>query len=71
MPKRTDPLKAYRAERSLSQQELADMLRISRQMVGFLEAGERPYTAEMCVLIEDQIGIPRAVFRPDLFTKDA
>lgn len=71
MPKRTDPLKAYREKHSLSQQELADMLGKSRQMIGFLEAGERPYTAEMCVLIENRIRIPRAVFRPDLFTETA
>lgn len=71
MARPIDPLKAYRDERGLSQQDLADKLGISRQMVGFLESGDRPYTALMCLLIEKKLGIPRAVCNPSLFAKAA
>lgn len=67
MAKARDPLRAYREENRLSQQEVADRLKVSRQLVGMLETGERPYTADMAVLIEKALGIPRAKLRPDLF----
>ncbi len=71
MPKHIDPLKAYREEEGLSQQELADKLDISRAMVSLLELGARPYTADMCVLIEKKLRIPRERMRRDLFVKAA
>ncbi len=63
------PLRAYREKKKLSQQELADLLNVSRQMVGMLETGERPFTADMAVHIEETLGINRVLFRPDLFRK--
>lgn len=66
-----NPLKSYRASSELSQQAVADKLGVSRQMVGFLENGERDFTAEMAVLMEKKLGIPRASVRADLFAKAA
>jgi transcriptional regulator with XRE-family HTH domain len=65
------PLRAYREKKRLSQEDLAALLGVSRQMVGMLETGERGYTAEMAVLIEEKTGINRVMFRPDLFRKRA
>lgn len=65
------PLRAYREKKKLSQEELASLLGVSRQMVGMLETGERQYTAEMAVSIEEKLGINRVRFRPDLFRKKA
>lgn len=64
-----NPLKTYRDENGLTQQQLADKLAISRQMVGMLETGEREFTAEMCVHVEKKIGIPRETMRSDLFVR--
>lgn len=64
-----NPLKAYREQESLSQQDIAERIGISRQMVGFLENGERDFTAEMALRIEDALGINRVLMRPDLFRK--
>jgi transcriptional regulator with XRE-family HTH domain len=63
------PLKSYREENELSQQQLADRLGISRQMVGMLETGERDCTADMCLLIEKKLGIPREEILPELFIR--
>jgi len=64
-----NPLKTYREGNALSQQQLGDTLGISRQMVGMLETGEREFTAEMCIVIEKKLGIPRESVRPDLFVR--
>lgn len=66
-----NPLKAYREVHNLSQQEVADKLGVSRQMVGFLETGEREFTAEMAVKLEKELGIPREQVRADLFGRAA
>lgn len=67
----SNPLKAYREQNGLSQKEIADRIGVSRQMVSFLENGERDYSADMAVLIEKKLGILRSKFRPDLFEKAA
>ena len=67
----TNPLKAYREQQGLSQQEVADKLGVSRQMVGFLENGEREFTADMAVKIEKELGIPREEILPELFRRAA
>lgn len=66
-----NPLKSYRASSELSQQEVADKLGVSRQMVSFLENGARDFTADMAVLMEKKLGILRSRVRPDLFEKAA
>ena len=68
---RENPLKAYREAKQLSQQEVADKLGVSRQMVGFLENGEREFTPEMAVKIEKELGIPREEILPELFRRAA
>lgn len=71
MAKNTDPLKAYREARELTQQDVADSLGVSRGLVSMLEIGIKNYTAEMAVLIEKKLGIPRERMRPDLFKRVA
>lgn len=65
----SNPLKSYRTQNQLSQEAVAEKLGISRQMVSFLENGERDFTADMAVLIEQKLGINRVMFRPDLFRR--
>lgn len=65
-----NPLKSYRTSSELSQREVADKLGVSRQMVGFLENGEREFTADMAVMIEKKLGILRSKLRPDLFENE-
>jgi transcriptional regulator with XRE-family HTH domain len=67
----SNPLLTYRKLRGLSQESVAALLGVSRQMVGFLEQGERNFTAEMAVKIEQKLGIDRVHFRPDLFKRRA
>lgn len=67
----SDPLKAYRGKKGLSQQHVADKLGVSRQMVSFLENGEREYTPDMALLIEKKFGIDRAEILPKLFRREA
>lgn len=64
-------LLAYRERKKLSQQEVADSLGISRQMVSFLENDEREFTINMVLLIEEKLGINRLMLRPDYFRKRA
>lgn len=71
MPRQVDPLKAYREEKRLSQEAISDKLGISRAMVCLLETGGRPYTADMCLLIEKRLGIQREILNPKLFNKAA
>ena len=66
-----DHLKTYRAMHGLSQQQVAKKLGISRQMIGFLETREREFTADMAVLIEEKLGIPREDVLPELFRRRA
>lgn len=65
----SNPLKAYRLKNEMSQQEVADRLGVSRAMVGHLENGDRDFTADMAVLIEQTFGIARVLIRPDLFRR--
>ena len=65
----SNPLLAYRKKKGLSQEEVAEALEISRQMVAMLEKGERNFTGEMAVKIETKLGIDRILIRPDLFRK--
>lgn len=66
-----NPLKAYRKQKALSQEAVAQKLGISRAMVGMLENGKREFTAETAVLIERSLGINRVLLRPDLFRREA
>lgn len=67
----SNPLRAYREKNALSQEALADLLGVSRQMVGMLEKGERNFTAEMAVKVEQRLGIDRVLVRPDIFRRKA
>lgn len=61
-----NPLRQYRESHDLSQQELADRLGCSRQMVSHLERGDRDFTLDMALKIEKELGINRAVILPKL-----
>lgn len=67
----SNPLLAYRTKKALSQEAVAEMLGVSRQMVGMLEKGERNFTAEMAVKVEQRLGIDRVLVRPDIFRRRA
>lgn len=67
----SNPLRKYRDENELSQQEVADKLGISRSMVGFLENEEREFTLDMALLVEKKLGIDRATTLPKLFKREA
>jgi len=67
----TNPLLSYRRRKGLSQEEVASALGVSRQMVGHWEKGDRNFTGEMALLIEEKLGIDRVLIRPDLFRKKA
>lgn len=66
-----NPLRGYREKHQLSQEQLADKLGISRAMVGMLENGERRYTVDMALRIEDRLGINRVLLLPNLFRRRA
>lgn len=62
----SNPLKAYREAKGLSQQEVADKLGVSRPMVGFLENGEREFTLDTALKCRDLLGIPLAKTLPQI-----
>lgn len=67
----THPVREYRDKEGLSQEELAEKVGVSRQMVGLIETGERRIAAEDVAAWERTTGIPRAKLRPDIFGKAA
>ena len=64
-----NPLLAYRKKARLTQQELADKLDVSRQLVAAIEGGDRGITDEMALHIEARLGLDRMITRPDLFRR--
>ncbi len=65
----TSPIKIYRAKKGLTQQEFADLLETSREMVARLEGPVGTVTAEMAVRIEKATlaELKRIDLRPDIF----
>lgn len=61
------PLRAYRDKEGLSQQELADKLGVSRQMVGLIETGERAVTPENAKTWERVIPLSKEILCPEIF----
>lgn len=68
---RRHPLLAYREKHHLSQQELADKLHVSRQLIGLIESGERRVSPDNAVEWEAILGIPREVLCPEVFGRKA
>lgn len=65
------PIREYREKEGLSQEDLAEKIGVSRQMIGFIESGDRRIAAEDVADWERKTGIPRAKLRPDIFGKAA
>lgn len=63
------PLREYREKHDLSQQDLADKLGVSRQMVGLIETGERSITPENALEWEKLIPLTKEVLCPDIFLR--
>jgi len=62
----TNRLKVLRAERSWSQQDLADRLGVSRQSVNAIETGRHDPSLPLAFAIAALFGLPiEAVFLPD------
>lgn len=61
------PLRAYREKESLSQDDLAARLGVSRQMIGLIESGNRRVAAESVLDWESKTGVPRHALRPDIY----
>jgi transcriptional regulator with XRE-family HTH domain len=64
----THPLKAYRENHDppLSQDQLAELLGVSKSWVSRCESGLRQADAEMLARIKERLGIPPRTLRPDL-----
>jgi len=65
------PFRRYRNKQNLSQEQLAEKLGVSRQMVGLIEAGDRRVTAENAIEWERVTGIQRALLCPEIFGRAA
>lgn len=62
----TNRLKVLRAERSWSQQDLADRLGVSRQSVNAIETGRHDPSLPLAFAIAALFGLPiEAIFLPD------
>ena len=62
-------LRSYREKKRLSQEEVAERLKVSRRLVGMWMTGKRIMKAEWAIEIEKQFGINRVLHRPDLFRR--
>lgn len=61
------PLRQYREEHELSQEQLGALLGVSRAMVGLIESGARRVSSDDLAEWEAKTGIPREKLRPDIF----
>jgi len=61
------PLKSFRADHGVTQQELAARIGLSRWTVNQIETGAYGPSWKMCLKIEGALGIPRHELRPDIF----
>jgi len=64
------PLKRYRETQGLSREGMAQKLRCTVGMVAHIENGVRRARPETAMKWEKRTGIPRSVFRPDLWPGD-
>lgn len=64
-------MKAYREKADLSQEELADKLGVSRQMIGLIETGERSITPQNALEWEKIIPLSKEILCPEIFDPPA
>lgn len=64
-----DALKKFRADKNLTQQQLAEMLGVSQSLIAHLEAGIRTITPKRAVEWERRTNgeLSRTALRPDLW----
>lgn len=60
------PLKAYRAEKSLTQDALAKELGVTHITVSRWETGARKIDTDLLPKVSEKTGIPKRQLRPDL-----
>ena len=64
-----NPIQKYRDANKLTQQELANKLKVSRQLISFIESGKRPITPQNAKDWESILGIPRERLCPEIFRR--
>ncbi len=52
----TNKLKLARVEKGLTQEELADLVGVTRQTIGLIEAGKYNPTLKLCLLLANTTG---------------
>lgn len=60
----------YREKHDLSQQQLAERLEVSRQLIGLIENGDREISPRKAQKWELILGIPREELCPEVFKRD-
>lgn len=70
-PEDLSPLRRYRERHDLTQQEVADRLKVSRSLVGKWEKGDKRMTVEMILLVERELGIDRDELLPKRPAREA
>lgn len=63
----SSPLLSYRQRNHLTQEELADILGVSRALISLIETGARPITPENARDWEPLLGMPRKQLCPEIF----
>ena len=63
----SNPLRQYRQQHDLTQQQVADLLGVSRGLVSLIESGARPITPENAKEWESKLKIDRASLCPKIF----
>lgn len=61
------PLRTYRLQAAMTQQETAKKLGVSSALVSRIETNDRVVSTKMAVAIEKKLGIPKAILRPDIW----
>jgi transcriptional regulator with XRE-family HTH domain len=65
------PIRKYRVQQGMTQQELADRLGVSRALVGLVETGERQINPHDVAKWEKVTGVPREKLLPEVFRSAA
>ena len=61
------PLRQYRMTNGFSREAMSRKIGVSASMIQQVEGGLRKLSAERSIAIERATGLPRSMFRPDLW----